>query len=137
MPSPFVVHYDGCQMPSSREKINYDKRNPTPRRFRDERQYQPLSEGFRDQPRQQEYDMDRELFQPPPEKIQKINNDGDVRRGECHFRCSPCKIFGAKIYKKNNLHLAQIFVCGLYLYCPRSQQFLLWFWFHHTRLKTA
>lgn len=80
LPLPFVVYYDGCQMSSSRENKNHEKQTPKSR-TKGEQQHQAMSQGFYDQPRQQDYDMDWRLFQSPPEKIRKID-DGDVRRGE-------------------------------------------------------
>lgn len=81
-------------MSSSREKKNFDKRTPKPlmpeRRSKNERWNQPLSQGFHEQARQQEYDTDWRLFQPPPEKIRKINDDADVRRGRCYWKSSRC-----------------------------------------------
>ena len=82
LPLPFVVYYDGWgQMSSSREKNNHEKQTPK-RRSKDEKQHQAMSQGFYDEPRHQDCDMDWRLFQPLPEKIRKTD-DGDVRRGEC------------------------------------------------------
>ena len=81
LPLPFVVYYDDWgQMSSSRENKIQEKQKPK-RRSKGEQHHQPMSQGFYDQPRQQDYDMDGRLFQPPPEKIPKID-DSDVRRGE-------------------------------------------------------
>ncbi|KAL9978557.1 hypothetical protein ACROYT_G016089 [Oculina patagonica] len=86
LPLPFVVNYDGCQMSSSRQKKNFDKRTQEPQmpkhRSKNERRNQPLSRGFHDQARQQDYDTDWRSFQPPPEKIRKTNYD--VRRVSFH-----------------------------------------------------
>ena len=81
LPLPFVVDYDGCvQLSSSREKNNHEKQT-SKRRSKGKQQHQAMSQGFYDQPRQQDHDMDWRLFQPPPEKIRKTD-DSDVRRGE-------------------------------------------------------
>ncbi|XP_020601086.1 zinc finger CCHC domain-containing protein 7-like isoform X2 [Orbicella faveolata] len=83
LPLPFVVCYDGCgQVSSSREKNNHEKQNPK-RRSKDKKQHRAMSQGFYDQPRQQDCDMDWRLFQPPPEKIRKTD-DSDVRRVSFH-----------------------------------------------------
>ena len=81
LPLPFVVYYDGCgQMSSSRERNNHEKQTPK-RISKDKQQYQDISQGFYDEPRQQDFDVDCRLYQPPPEKIRKTDG-GDVRRGE-------------------------------------------------------
>ena len=78
-------------MPSFREKKNFDKRTPK-LRPKNKRRNQPLSKGFYDQASQQDFDTDSRLFQPPPEKIRKIDDDADVRRGRCDYGSSRCII---------------------------------------------
>ena len=79
LPLPFVVCYDGWgQVSSSRQKNKHKKPE---HRSKDKQQYQVISQGFYDQARQQDYDVDCRLFQPPPEKIRKTD-DSSVRRGE-------------------------------------------------------
>lgn len=74
LPLPFVVQYDGCHTPLSSGKNNNHKRKET-QRSKNEWQYQHETEGFY----YQDFDVDRRLSQPPPEKIQKLNDD-DTRR---------------------------------------------------------
>jgi len=49
-------------------------------RSKNKKQHQARSQGFYDEPKHGDCDMDWRLFQPPPEKIRKT--DDDVRRGE-------------------------------------------------------
>jgi len=83
LPFPFVVYYDGWgQMSSSRQKNEHKKQTPK-HRSKDKQQYQAMSQGFYDQARQQDHDVDCRLFQPPPEKIRKTD-DSIVRRVSFH-----------------------------------------------------
>ena len=87
LPSPLAARYDGWgQMSSSREKNKHKKQTPK-HRSKNKQQYQAMSQGFYDQPRQQDYDMDWRLSQPPPKKIRKTD-DSDVR-GESALQTFP------------------------------------------------
>ena len=84
-------------MSASRGKKNFDKRTPK-RRSNNVRWNQAVSQGFYDQARQEDYnDTESRFYQPPPEKIPRINDDADVRRGRC---------YSLRIYS----------VCNIYIY---------------------
>lgn len=81
LPWPFVVYYDGWgQMSSSRQKNKHKKQTPN-HRSKDKQQYQAMSQGFYDQARPQDYDVDCRLFQPPSEKIRKTDDSSERRGG--------------------------------------------------------
>ena len=87
LPLPLAAHCDGWgQMSSPREKTNHKKQTPK-HRTKNKQQYQVISQGFYDQARQQDYDMDWRLSQPPRKKIRKTD-DSDVR-GESALQTSP------------------------------------------------
>jgi len=95
LPSPLAARYDGWgQMSSSREKNKHKKQTPK-HKSKNKQQYQAMSQGFYDQPRQQDYDLDWRLSQPPPKKIRKTD-DRDVR-GESALQTFPFSFAGGEI----------------------------------------
>ena len=80
LPLPFVVCYDGCYTSSSLNKINYDG-NKESSKSRENMHHQTFSDRFCDQPGQQNFDIDNIAFQPPPEKVRKLGENLDGRKG--------------------------------------------------------
>lgn len=77
---PFVVCYDGCHASSSLMEKDYD-RNKHKRKSQEITYHQSLSEEFCDQ----NFDIDKGVFQPTPGKVRKLGGgvDHDARKGEC------------------------------------------------------
>ncbi|PFX30251.1 zinc finger CCHC domain-containing protein 7-like isoform X1 [Stylophora pistillata] len=83
LPLPFVVCYDGCYTSSSLNKINYDG-NKESSKSRENMHHQTFSDRFCDQPGQQNFDIDKIAFQPPPEKVRKLGENLDGRKVSLH-----------------------------------------------------